>query len=170
LIRTAISFSLYSKAVPVDRTELQRLYKTESDPDVKERLLLILKVVGDGMVAARVAGELYRSRTWASDWLSRYYSEGIDGLKTRPKSGRPPDIPDEIAVRIQKKLQESKQGWTTRQAYELMVKESGIRYHSKHIYKVLHRWGLKQKVPRKVHVNTATDDEKQHFKKRLHKS
>ena len=28
------------------------------------------------------------------------------------------------------------------------------------------RWGFKQKVPRKVHVNTATREEKNDFKKR----
>ena len=52
----------------------------------------------------------------------------------------------------------------------MIVKESGIEYHHKHIYKVLHRWGFKQKVPRKVHVNAASDDEKEAFKKRQRKS
>jgi len=154
-----------------DMSELERLYKAESDPEVKERLLLVLKVEEDGTVPSRVAEELlHRSRTWASEWMARYRQEGTDGLKTRPKSGRPPDIPPEIAVRIQNKLKESKQGWTTRQAYELIVKESGVRYHHKHIYKVLHRWGFKQKVPRKVHINTASDEEKEAFKKRRGKS
>jgi transposase len=152
------------------RAELERLYRTEPDPDVKERLLLVLKVEGDGMVPSQVAKELHRSRTWASDWMARYRQEGTDGLRTRPKSGRPPDIPSEIAVRIQKKLRESKQGWTTKQAYEMIVKESGVEYHRKHIYKVLHRWGFRQKVPRKVHINTASDDEKEAFKKRQRKS
>lgn len=147
------------------RVELERLYRTEPDPDAKERLLLVLKVEGDGMVPSRVAKELHRSRTWASDWMARYRQEGVEGLRTRPKSGRPQDIPPEIAVRIQKKLKESKQGWTTKQAYEMIVKESGVEYHSKHIYKVLHRWGFKEKVPRKVHINTASDEEKEAFKK-----
>jgi hypothetical protein len=51
---------------------LEHLYKTEADPDVKERLLLVLKVEGDDeMIPARIAKELHRSRTWASDWLAR---------------------------------------------------------------------------------------------------
>ena len=154
----------------LNMAELERLYKTEPGPDVKERLFLVLKVEGDGMIPARAAKELHRSRTWASDWLTRYHDEGVEGLRTRPKSGRPPTLPEEIAVRIQKKLKESKQGWTTKQAYEMIVKESGIEYHHKHIYKVLHRWGFKQKVPRKVHINAASDDEKEAFKKRRRKS
>jgi hypothetical protein len=30
----------------------------------------------------------------------------------------------------------------------------------------MHRWGFKGKVPRKRHVNTASDAEKKEFKKR----
>ena len=84
----------------LNMAELERLYKTEPGPDVKERLFLVLKVEGDGMIPARAAKELHRSRTWASDWLARYHNEGVEGLRTRPKSGRPPTLPEEIAVRI----------------------------------------------------------------------
>jgi hypothetical protein len=31
----------------------------------------------------------------------------------------------------------------------------------------MHKWGFKQKVPRKVHVNTASKEEKEGFKKEL---
>jgi hypothetical protein len=29
----------------------------------------------------------------------------------------------------------------------------------------MHKWGFKQKVPRRVHVNTASKEEKERFKK-----
>ena len=32
--------------------------------------------------------------------------------------------------------------------------------------RILRKWGFKQKVPRKVHVNTASLEEKEAFKKR----
>jgi hypothetical protein len=36
-----------------------------------------------------------------------------------------------------------------------------------HIYRrILRKWGFKQKVPRKVNVNTASQEEKEAFKKR----
>ena len=37
---------------------MEHLYKTEADPDVKERLLLVLKVEGDEMIPACIAKEL----------------------------------------------------------------------------------------------------------------
>jgi len=145
--------------------ELEDLYRKESHADLKERLLLVIKVEGDGMIPARVAKELRRSRTWTSNWLARYREEGIDGLESRPKSGRPSKLPERIAIRIRKKLKERKQGWTTQQVHEMIVKEADVHFHQIYIYSLLHRWGFKQKVPRKVHVNTASNEEKKQFKK-----
>jgi len=93
----------------------------------------------------------------------------LDGLKDIPKSGRPTELPEEIEYEIKTILTDSNQGWSTKQVEELIIKESGIRYHSNHIYRILRRWGLKQKVPRKVHINTASAEEKDEFKKRSNK-
>ena len=130
-------------------------------------MLLVLNVVYDKHIPAQVARDLHRSKTWTSDWLKRYREENIEGLKNRTKSGRPPDIsPEETVYEIKKELTSSKQGWTTKQVEDLIVKKSGgIRYHYTHIYRLMHKWGFKQKVPRKVHVNTASKKEKERFKK-----
>jgi transposase len=149
----------------LSKEELETLFRKESDAGLKERLLLVLKVEGDGMIPARVAKELRRSRTWTSNWLARYHKEGIDGLENRSKSGRPSKLPERIAIRIKKKLKERKQGWTTQQVHEMIVRESDVHFHQIYIYALLHRWGFKQKVPRKVHVNTASIKEKEEFKK-----
>jgi transposase len=149
----------------LNKGELETLYRKESRARLKERLLLILKVEGDGMIPAHVAKELHRSRTWTSDWLARYHKEGVDGLENRPKSGRPSKLSDQVAVKVRKKLKERKQGWTTQQVNEMIVKEGNVHYHQIYIYTLLHKWGFKQKVPRKVHVNTASYEDKKQFKK-----
>ncbi len=97
-------------------------------------MLLVLNVVYQGKIsAAQVARDLHRSKSWASDWLKRYEKEGIEGLKTRTKSGRPSKLSEEVVYQIKKELKESSQGWTTKQAEELIVKKSGIKYHYNHI-------------------------------------
>jgi putative transposase len=150
-----------------NRESFEKIYRYEQDVKTKERMLLVLNVVYQGKVsAAQVARDLHRSKSWASDWLKRYDKEGIEGLKTRTKSGRPPKISEEVVYQIKKELKESNQGWTTKQVEELIVKKSGIKYHYIHIYRILRKWGFKQKVPRKVHVNTASLEEKDAFKKR----
>ena len=149
------------------KSKLVNLYKKENDPKVKERLLLIIKVRQDKQIPFRVVKEMHRSNPWASDWLKRYDEEGIDGLKDRTKSGRLPEMSEEISIIIKKELSNSNHGWTTKQVEELIIKKSGIKYHYTHIYRILRKWRFKQKVPRKVHVNTASQDEKDDFKKRL---
>ena len=74
---------------------------------------------------------------------------------------------EEISFSIKNELFNSKQGWTTKQVEELIIKKSGIKYHYTHIYRILRKWGFKQKVPRKVHINTASKEERDDFKKRL---
>jgi putative transposase len=152
----------------ISKTRFEKIYRSENDANVKERMLLVLNVVYDKQIpAAQVARDLHRSKTWASDWLKRYREEGIEGLKNRTKSGRPPDISEETAYEIKKELSSSKHGWTTKQVEDLIVRKSGggIRYHYTHICRLLHKWGFKQKVPKQVHVNTATREEKERFKK-----
>ena len=148
------------------KTSFERIYRSEQDVKTKERMLLVFNVVYQSMVVAHVARDLHRCKAWASNWLKRYDKEGIDGLKDRTKSGRPTEIPEEISYQIKQELSISKQGWTTKQVEELIIKKSGIKYHYTHIYRILRKWGFKQKVPRKVHVNTASKEEKNDFKKR----
>lgn len=119
----------------------------------------------DGILSAHAADQLHRSRPWALYWLDRFSKEGINGLKDRSKGGRPTEIRKDVAVRIRKELLENNQGWTTKQVRDIIFKEGGVRYHYTHIYRILHKWGFKQKVPRKVHITTASNKEKDDFKK-----
>lgn len=147
------------------RERLVEIYKRELNAKIKERLLLVTRVIVDGELPAHVVKEIHRSKPWGSYWLERYNKEGIEGLRDKPRSGRIPQISLVVSTRISKTLRESRHGWTTRQANDLIVNESGIHYHYTHVYRLLHKWGFKQKVPRKVHVNTASNEEKEEFKK-----
>jgi transposase len=153
--------------VTSNKTSFEKLYRTEKDVMVKERMLLVLNVVYYGKVAAHVVREIHKSKGWASQWLKRYKQEGIEGLKDKPKSGRHPELSSEIVYKIKTILKESNSGWTTKQVEEIIIKESGIIYHHNYIYHIVRKWGFKQKVlSRKVHVNTASKEEKEEFKKR----
>ena len=151
----------------INKTSFEKIYRNEHDAKTKERMLLVLNVVYNNIIPAHATKDLHRSRAWASDWLKRYSKEGIEGLKDRTKSGRPPKLSKETSYQIKQELKQSNQSWTTKQVEELNIKKSsGIKYHSIHIYRILRKWGFKQKVPRKVHVNTASREEKNNFKKR----
>ena len=87
-------------------------------------------------------------------------------MDSRAKGGRHPQVSRQVEYRIKTILKESNYGWTTKQVEEMIIQESGVRYHHNYIYRILRKWGFKQKVPRKVHVNTASTEEKNDFKKR----
>ena len=129
-------------------------------------MLLVLNVVYCDKVAAHVARDIHKSKGWACQWLKRYREEGINGLNDRLKGGRHPKVSRQAEYSIKTILKESIHGWTTKQVEEMIIQESGIKYHHNYIYSILRRWGFRQKVPRKVHVNTASAEEKNEFKKR----
>ncbi len=55
-------------------------------------MLLFLLVLYHVMVDAQVDRDLNRSKAWTCEWLKRYYKDGMDGLKNRPKSDIPPPV------------------------------------------------------------------------------
>ena len=149
----------------MSHTKLDKIYKQESNPDVKERIQLVRRIVQDKQHIEDIAKELHRCRAWAYKWYKRYNYDGLDGLKDKERSGRPPDVPKEIMLKIRKELADSNTGWDFRQVMDLIYKKSGVRYHEVHIYRLLHKWGFKSKVPKKRFVNTASVKEKSKFKK-----
>ena len=69
-------------------------------------------------------------------------------------------------IKIRQELEDSKTGWDFRQVMDLIYKKTGVRYHEVHIYRLLHKWGFKPKVPQKRFVNTAASiKDKKRFKK-----
>ena len=147
-------------------TVLNNAYKKEKDSNVKERILLVKRVKIDKQEAASVAEhELNRSRWWAYKWLHRFDKDGLDGLKDQPRSGRPPDVPEDVMIQIKNELVDSNTGWDFRQVMDLIYKKTGVRYHEVHIYRLLHKWGFKSKVSQRRFVNTASTKDKRKFKK-----
>ncbi|MGA9169929.1 MAG: leucine zipper domain-containing protein, partial [Nitrososphaeraceae archaeon] len=59
----------------------------------------VRRILSDGQDIVMVSEEeLHRSRAWAYKWLKRFDKEGLEGLKDRPRSGRPADVPKETTI------------------------------------------------------------------------
>jgi putative transposase len=151
-------------------TVLDSVYKHESDANVRERILLVRRIISDGQDIVMVSKEeLHRSRAWAYKWLKRFDKEGLEGLKDRPKSGRPAGVPKEMLSTIRRDLSESPSGWKAKEIMDIIYKRTGVRYNEVHVYRLLHEWGFKPKVPQRRFVNIASKEEKEQFKKRWKK-
>jgi putative transposase len=151
-------------------TVLDSVYKHESNANVRERILLVRRIISDGQDIVLVSKEeLHRSRAWAYKWLKRFDKEGLEGLKDRSRSGRPADVPKEMLSKIRRELSESPSGWKAKEIMDIIYKRTGVRYHEVHVYGLLHKWSFRPKVPQRRFVNIASKEEKEQFKKRWKK-
>jgi transposase len=75
----------------LDRTaaELRELATKTKDGAVVRRLLGIALLL-DGSARGEAAAASAMDRQLLCDWVHRYNAEGVAGLATRPRSGRPP--------------------------------------------------------------------------------
>ena len=146
---------------------LDEACKTEKNADVLKRLLLVRRVRVVMRRSSSVSEkEFHRSRWWAYKWLKRFDKSGLDGLKDLHRSGRPPEVSEEIFSEIRSELSENLAGWKAKEIMNIIYQRTGVRYHEVHIYRLLHKWGFKPKVPQRRFVNIASKEEKEEFKKR----
>jgi transposase len=74
--------------------------------------------------------------------LHRFDRDGLEGLKDKERSGRPPSVSKEIMVKIRKELEDSNTGWDFRQVMDLIYKRARVRYHEVHTYTVYYTSGV----------------------------
>ena len=114
-------------------TPMDIAYKHESDANVKERILLVRRFNSDGKEVAMICKqELHRSKAWAYKWLSRFQREGLEGLRDKRRSGRPPDVSEEKLLEIRKELSENPSGWKVKQIMNIIYDKTDVRYHEVH--------------------------------------
>jgi len=144
---------------------LERAYREEGDANTKVRILLALRVRFEKVIAAEASRELHRSRAWATKWLERFDELGLDGLRTRERSGRPPKMPHTMMAAVERMVTGSRSGWTVKEVRELIRKEAGAVYSERHVYRLMHSWGMRPVVPEKRSLKKASMRMKLSFKK-----
>ena len=111
--------------------------------------MLIIRVASDKQHIESVAQELHRAQSWAYKWCKRYSDEGLEGLRDKPRSGKPSVVSKEVREKIKQELSNSNTGWDIKQVMDLIQKKTGVKHHKEHIRRLLHKWGFSPKVPKK---------------------
>ena len=100
---------------------MDNAYKHESNANVRERILLIRRIMSDGQDIRMVSTEeLHRSIAWAYKWLRRFDKDGLEGLNDKPRSGRPPNVPQEKLSKIRSELSENPSGWKAKEIIDII--------------------------------------------------
>ena len=83
--------------------KLLKIRRKEKDPAIRDRIMLNVHIERDGMSMSMAARHLGMAPSWGVKWHNRYLKEGIAGLQTRTRSGRPPRISGETLKAVKKK-------------------------------------------------------------------
>src|SRR3989339_2193382 len=67
---------------------LKKAYKKEDNGKIKERILMV-RYSYEGKTSREVGEMLQCDQKLVLYWKNRYEKEGLEGLKTRPRSGKP---------------------------------------------------------------------------------
>ena len=134
---------------------------------IRGRALLL---IAGGKKGGEVARELGVSRGSVYEWESRYTKSGIDGLRRKYSTGRPPvkkmnakKIIPELMKQDPKLFGFLKGRWVVRDLAKEIEKETGIGISKTHVERMLQELDLSYKRP-KLHVKS--DDPNYSRKKR----
>ena len=124
---------------------IEKLIKKEKDPRVRDRLrgVLLLK---KGYTQGKVAEIMNVTTRTVYNWKTRYNQEGVDGLRNKPIPGRK-TVLDEKDMRRLRMLLEERDYWTSNQVRELIKREFGVEFTTRHIPRVLRKLGLRYQKP-----------------------
>ena len=83
-------------AIAITRTELSadalRVAARRTKHNAQARRLLAIALVLEGASRAAAARACGMDRQTLRDWVHRYNAQGVEGLRDRPRSGRPPRL------------------------------------------------------------------------------
>lgn len=149
--------------------DLEKIAKKEPNPRVRQRLLAVRLVVMGNTVpqAAKAVGLKQRQ---SRNWIHRFNSEGLHGLRDRPRPGQPVKLPRQKEQAFRERIAEGagKKDSTTnlrvKDIQRILREEFGADYCLGGTYFLLHRLGFSSLVPRPRHPK-ADQQAQARFKK-----
>ena len=137
--------------------ELRRLARQEIDGRVACRLLGLANGL-DGMSREQAARQAGMDRQTLRDWVIRFNAEGVEGLRDRPKSGRPTWL-DEGQLAAFKALvlrgpdpeRDGVSSWRAKDLCRLVEARCGVVYSENGMLRLLHDLGLSWQKARPIH-------------------
>lgn len=145
--------------------KVKRALKRTKDPVVRERLLMVKAACEKPLrEAAKDFGCVHGKIDF---WKKRFEEQGLRGLKTKRRPGRPPKITEEQAFSLKQMVSKHdvRQGWRTTRVRELIRQETGVKYTKRHTIRILQKWGLARVTPRPRYAHSKESERKKFLKK-----
>ena len=154
----------------VTSVELRRLARLEADGRVACRILALANAL-DGMSRERAAKQAGMDRQTLRDWVIRFNAEDMDGLRDRPRSGRPAFLDEgqmaafkALVLRGPNPERDGVSSWTAKDLCRIVENRFGVSYSGNGMLDLLHGLGLSWQKTRPIHPQ-ANPKAQQAFKK-----
>ena len=140
---------------PLAEEEIQaliQLHRETQDADVRSRCDMILWS-NQGRSPPQIAARVRFSRHTVVRYIQRYEAEGLSGLLTKPRSGRPRRATDEYVAKLLETVEQSPRdlglsfsNWTTAHLAQYLAAETGIELSPRQVenYLKAHDWYLRR--------------------------
>jgi transposase len=131
---------------------LEELYRQTKDADLRSRCQMIL-LSAEGRSPPQIAKQVRFHRRTVTRYIQRYEAEGIDGLLTRPRSGRPPKVTETYRTLLLRAVEQEPRllglpfsNWTTGHLSEYLAQETGIELSARQVENLLkaNDWRLRR--------------------------
>ncbi|NVO72507.1 IS630 family transposase [Photobacterium damselae subsp. damselae] len=139
----------------LNNIDFKKLASQQKSIQMKMRLLALAHFK-DGHSRTQIAKFLKVSRTSVNKWVQTFLEEGLDGLKEKPRTGRPPLLTpkqrEQLSQYIKDKAHDTQGGRLTgADIHAYIVKEFGKYYHPDSIYYLLNHMGFAWITSRSKH-------------------
>jgi len=130
--------------------------------EMESRRLLAAQDLEVGLTQAEVARKFGVSRTTASRWRRALSGRGVEALRKRRASGRPPRLTEEQLKAVAEMFLAGPEAagfpatrWTTARFAEAVYQRFGVRYDPDHAGRIIHRLGLPTRTRKRRQVEEA---------------
>lgn len=120
----------------VPKEDLERRYRNEKNPRVKERLLAII-LLYDGKKVYELPSLIKRCKATIESWISRWNRQGYDGLMPNFTGGPKPKLPDGEWDKMVKEIEGK--GMTMKDVTVYVKNTRGVEYSYKTVWKILRK-------------------------------
>ena len=115
----------------------KKIRKLEEDTKVLYKLYFIRHLYNDKSIEEAADLEDISIST-AYDWLNRWNENGIEGLRTKPRSGRPGSLSQKDKEKLDSIFIET-EFLTTQKAHKIIKETCGLDFTLKHVRTILHQ-------------------------------
>jgi len=133
---------------------LKRLHRETNEADVRSRCDMIL-LSNDGLSPPQITKRVRFSRSTVVRFIHRYEAEGLQGLYTKPRSGRPRRVTPEYETKLLAAVEKEPRSlglpcsnWTTANMAEYLTGQTSIVISPRQVERYLktHDWRLRRPV------------------------